>query len=114
VKIVDDGSNSGAGTATLLATAGPSQQFRGIRFGPGTVIQPPQINSIERLSDGNVRLSVTGTAGTTYSIEASGTLTPPSWSGLTTNSNPTGTFTYDDLTATNSVQRYYRGVHYAP
>jgi hypothetical protein len=109
VKAVDDGSNSGAGTATVLATVGPNQQYRGIHFGPA--VQRPHIDAINPLPDGNFALTVSGSAGVAYSVQASSDTVPTSWTSLVTNSNPTGTFQYNDLTATNHPQRFYRAAY---
>ena len=109
VMIVDDGSNGGAGTTTVLATAGPNQEFRGVRFGPGIVsVLRPHIDAINLLPDGNIALTVSGSPNIAYSVQASDAVVPTSWTSLVTNSNPTGTFQYNDLTATNAAHRSIR------
>jgi hypothetical protein len=107
VKIVDDGSASG--TSTVLATAGANECFRGISFGP--TVLPPHLDSITQLGDRNFRIVVSGTTNASYRVERSLTLTPPSWTPVVTNASATGSFSYDDLTATNSAERFYRAAY---
>jgi len=55
---------------------------------PGlTVTKPPGYNfiSIELLSDGNVRLTYVGKAGTNYALDRSYSLTTPNWLPQVTN-----------------------------
>ena len=66
------------------------------------------------LSDGNVELSLSGTPGTSYHVQATEDLTPPSvWNTLAgsgTNAPTLGIWTFDDLDATNHTARFYRTV----
>jgi len=57
-------------------------------------------------SDGYFQLTVTGQPNTVYVIQASTDLT--SWVPLSTNSSPSGTFTFTDTTAPAPQQRFYR------
>ncbi|PYJ07230.1 MAG: hypothetical protein DME25_04365 [Verrucomicrobia bacterium] len=109
VKVVDDGSSTGV--ATVLAMAGVNECFRGISFGP--TVLPPHIDAITPLPSGNYRLTVSGSSNVLYTVEASSGLAPASWTALITNSSPTGTFDYDDLTASSSARRFYRA-RYSP
>jgi hypothetical protein len=104
VKVTDDGSANGV--ATVLAPAAANECFRGISFGP--TVLPPNIDTISQLPDRNFRLTVSGSSNVSYYLQSSSTLSPPSWSSLVTNNNPNGSFQYDDLTATNFAQRFYR------
>jgi len=106
VKVVDDG--SATGTATLLATAGVNECFRGISFGPNVLT--PAITA-NQLPDGNLRLTVSGSSNISYSVESTPVVAPTSWTSRVTNSSSSGTFIYDDLTATNSAHRYYRATY---
>ena len=108
VKVVDDGSD--AGVATVLATSGPNECYRGIAFGP---VVPPHIDAVTPLPAGNYRVTVSGWSNIAYTVEASSGLAPASWTPLVTNSSPTGTFNYDDLTAGGSAHRFYRA-RYTP
>jgi plastocyanin len=58
------------------------------------------------LPDGRFRLTVSGTAGQSYTTEISSNLT--SWSALVTNVAPASTFNVTDSTAPGVLQRFYR------
>ena len=103
VKVVDDGSPSGV--ATVLATAPASECFRALSFGPSV---PPHVDAVSQLPDGNFRVTVSGASNVSYFVQSANSLAPLSWTSQATNNNPNGSFTYDDLTATNSAQRFYR------
>ena len=70
---------------------------------------PPALSGASMLSDGNLRLTLTGTTGQGYRILVSPDVTAPvnTWTVLTSGTLPTATFYYDDLTATNSTTRFY-------
>jgi uncharacterized delta-60 repeat protein len=67
-----------------------------------------RFESIKRLTNGTVRLQLSGEPGQNYGIEASGNLTL--WTPLATNSSPIGLWEFVDATATNVTQRFYRTV----
>jgi hypothetical protein len=105
VRVVDDGSASGV--STVLATTGANECWRGISFGP--LPATPHFDAVSHLPDGNIHLSLTNcSANIPYTIDASSAIAPTAWSALFTNTTATGTFGYDDLTATNSAIRFYR------
>jgi hypothetical protein len=98
VKIVDDGSNSGAGTATVLATAGVNQEFRGLRFSPSSSALKASvtITSIVKNGNGTVTISYTGGSGSSFTLmkTINLNLTRDSWTPVGTNSSSTpGSFT---------------------
>jgi hypothetical protein len=66
------------------------------------------------LSDGNIELSLSGTPGKTYRVQATEDLTSPVvWNvlnGSATNAPALGIWSFDDLDATNHPARYYRSV----
>jgi len=65
----------------------------------------PVILSAPLRPDANrFQFTISGTAGRTYVIEASGNLT--SWSAMATNVAPSDTFTYTNSNATNLLQFY--------
>jgi hypothetical protein len=90
VKIVDDGSNGDTGTATLLATAGLNQQFRGIRFGPSSVARVT-ISSIINNGNGTITINYTGGAGSSFTLLKTTDLTLPraSWTPVGANNSST-------------------------
>lgn len=57
-------------------------------------------------SDGQFHLTVTGQPNVVYVVQASTNLT--SWVSLSTNTSPTGTFTFIDTTTPAPQQRFYR------
>jgi hypothetical protein len=68
---------------------------------------PPSISSIQRLSDGNVRLSFLGTTGFVYNVECADLFT--NWQVAASNLSSTNAiYSFDDLLATNSPARFYR------
>jgi hypothetical protein len=68
---------------------------------------PAQL-SASVLNDGNFKITVTGSPNMPYTIQGSTNLI--NWDSLNTNSAPSGTFDYNDLGATNFLQRFYRAV----
>jgi hypothetical protein len=73
-----------------------------------TVIRPA-ITAWQMLSNGAFQIEFTGIPLTAYTLQASSNLFH--WPGLSTNmTSSNGVLLYDDLTATNSLQRFYRFV----
>jgi hypothetical protein len=72
------------------------------------VPQPPQFVSITMLTNSQVRLVWTSATGAVVSLERSATMS--NWTELIRLTNQNGTVEYIDGTATNQVQRFYRGV----
>ena len=71
---------------------------------------PPTVTGISTLADGNMQLGFNGQAGQLYLIQAADNLTPPiAWTTVSTNTADSGgSFSFDDLTATNHGYRFYR------
>ncbi len=70
----------------------------------------PKVSSISMRDDGNIHLGFMGLPNDTYLIEATDNLNPPiNWSIISTNmADGTGSFSFDDLDATNHGSRLYR------
>lgn len=69
-------------------------------------VPPPVLSEPARLPDGRFRLTMSGTAGQSYTIEISISLT--NWSPLLTNVAPANSFNVTDSTSTNVLLRFYR------
>jgi hypothetical protein len=111
VRIVDDGSNSGAGTSTVIATAGPNQQFRGIRFGPSAIPPAPVLSpSLPGAGTTGVTVSWSSVSGATYRLDYKDSLTALAWTPLSTNIATGATTSYIDTTSPAPTNRFYRVV----
>ena len=71
-----------------------------------TMANGPAFLSGSITTNGQFHLTVTATPGFDYVVQGSTNLT--SWVSLSTNSNPTGTFSYIDTTTPAPQQRFYR------
>jgi hypothetical protein len=71
---------------------------------PAASASPPTLGSAVRLSSTQLQFSISGSAGQTYTIERSSTLT--NWSAILTTNAPSNFFRVTDLNATNSVGFY--------
>jgi autotransporter-associated beta strand protein len=71
---------------------------------------PPQFGSIAQSGDGNFQFSGSGAAGVTYELDAATDLASPIlWLFVTnTVADQNGLFQFQDLSATNFPQRFYR------
>jgi sugar lactone lactonase YvrE len=67
---------------------------------------PGHFDSISVLGDGSVQLSMSGSANTNYLLQAATNL--PAWSSLILLPSGNGSFQYNDASATNTSQRFYR------
>ena len=76
-----------------------------------TVSGPPRLVMSPPAPDGAARLTVFGSAGLTYEVEASELLSPPNWTLLRrfTLTNELGQELLLDESATNLTKRFYRG-----
>ena len=109
VRIVDDGSNSGAGTATVLATAGPNQEFRGIRFGPSaSVLRPVLSPTLPGAGSTSVTVSWSSVSGVVYRLDYKDTLTASGWTALVTNTATNSTTSFIDTSSPAPTSRFYR------
>jgi hypothetical protein len=109
VSIVDDGSNSGAGTATLLATAGPNQEFRGIRFGLSSSVPAPVLNpALPGAGSTSVTVSWSSVSGTVYRLDYRDELSVAGWTPISTNTATNSTTSFTDTTSPAPTSRFYR------
>ncbi len=105
------GTPTTVGSYNFTVTASDSHVCTGSQAYTMNVVAPsaqPAVLSASTLPDSNIRLTVTGTTNANYNVQGSANLY--NWQSLNTNSSPTGTFTYDDLTATNYPNRFYRAI----
>jgi fibronectin-binding autotransporter adhesin len=68
----------------------------------------PPLTGATLLPDGNFALTLNGTLGQPYSVRATTDLTLGIWTVLTNGTIPVVPFVFEDLTATNYPQRFYR------
>lgn len=69
---------------------------------------PPVATGVSRLSDGNISLTATGAIGSAWSLHATNDLNAPApWPVLTSGTINASPFTVEDLSATNSPQKFY-------
>lgn len=67
------------------------------------------INTIEKLTDGNMRLVASGSPGQIYRLQTTSDLGNAAWSNLATNTaNGSGVVEFQDRSATNYPSRFYR------
>jgi hypothetical protein len=109
VRIVDDGSNSGAGTATVLATVGPNQQYRGIRFGPA-IPAPVLSGNLPGAGSTSVTVSWSSVSNVVYRLDYKDNLTAAVWTPLSTNTATGPTTSFVDTSSPAPTNRFYRVV----
>jgi autotransporter-associated beta strand protein len=68
----------------------------------------PALTGATLLPDGNFALTLNGTLGQPYSVRVTTDLTLGIWTVLTNGTIPVVPFVFEDLTATNYPQRFYR------
>ena len=68
----------------------------------------PALTGVGLLPDGNFSLTLSGTLGQPYSVRATTDLGLGIWTVLTNGTIPVVPFVFEDLTATNYPQRFYR------
>jgi len=107
VKIIDDGSNSGAGTSTVIASAGPNQQYRGVRFGPSNP-RPVLSSVLPGAGTTSVSVSWSSVSGTVYRLEYKDDLNAGSWTALSTNTATNSITTVIDTSSPAPAKRFYR------
>jgi hypothetical protein len=98
IRVVDSGSNS---VASVLATAGTNQFFRGVQLAPSNV--PAAAILTVLIGTNQFSFNVTGTAGYNYKIETSTNLL--NWTPVTTNAAP---FVFNAGASSTSGGQFYR------
>jgi autotransporter-associated beta strand protein len=91
-------------TATLVGTA------HSIDLQVTGEVIPPQIESIQVLTNGVFSMSIAGTAGTEFTVRATTNLALTqlsAWTVVGTGTLGSGVTTFDDLTSTNYPDRFY-------
>ena len=79
-----------------------------------TVVLPPAITGVTANPDGTVTLSLAGSPGVSYILLSTTNLASNVWQPVATNVfDVTGVWLFNDVTATNFAQRFYR-LEYAP
>ncbi len=79
-----------------------------------TVVLPPAINGVAANPDGSVTLNLAGSTGVSYVLVSTTNLTSSVWLPIATNVfDVTGVWLFNDVTATNFAQRFYR-LEYSP
>jgi hypothetical protein len=79
-----------------------------------TVVLPPAITGVAANPDGSVTLSLAGSPGVSYILLSATNLASSVWQPVATNVfDITGVWLFNDVTATNFPQRFYR-LEYAP
>jgi hypothetical protein len=103
VAITDTGA---AAAATMLATAGVNQIFRGVAFAPDAAVNP-QIFSPAKKTSG---FAITWTAliNQNYTVEWTDNLASPHWTTLTNRTSTLPTLTVVDTAAPAKTNRFYR------
>ena len=114
IKLFDATSYTGTFAAIVPATPGTglawdtaSLAVSGTLGVKSTVA--PAISAVVLLPDGNISLTLSGVIGEPYSVRVSPdiSLSVGLWTVLTSGTIPSVPFVYTDLTATNSLQRFY-------
>jgi len=77
-----------------------------LRTAPGGGTVSVNFAGFSRLQNGSFQLQVTGTAGATFTLQATADFT--SWTTLVTTNPPSGSFTFADTGAANQSRRFYR------
>jgi hypothetical protein len=70
-------------------------------------ILPPQFSSIAPTNGGVIHLQLAGTAGRSYSIQATTNLPSPQWTTLQTGVAINGVLEFDDISADTFPRRFY-------
>jgi len=102
-------SNAGTYQVTVSNVAGTLQST----IATLTLTNPPVgtngvFQSITVLGDGTVHFNLSGTSGSTYTLQVSTNLSLQTWSNLVTFIMTNGAITYTDTNATNFKTRFYR------
>ena len=73
-------------------------------------VLPPQFSSIAPTNGGVIHLQLAGTAGRSYSIQATTNLQSPQWTTLQTGVATNGVLEFDDVSAGLFPRRFYRAL----
>lgn len=75
-----------------------------------SAVIPPNMSGVQKLPDGKIQVTATGLPNTTYTLQATDTLTPPvQWTNIgTANSDGQGKLQFVDPDAPNHTARFYR------
>ncbi|HTV40380.1 MAG TPA: hypothetical protein VMF08_07385 [Candidatus Sulfotelmatobacter sp.] len=110
--VIYDG--EGLAAETVLGTAGYNSSgniVSGVIYGavlPASAA-PPRLNAASPPATGQFPLTLSGTPGINYAIQASTNLSLADWTTIAINSPTNGTFNFTDMSATNE-SRFYRAV----
>jgi len=111
-KLFNATSYSGSFAAIVPPTPGPGLAWDTSTLATdGTLrVWVPTLTGVVKLSDGNFALTIGGVIGRPYSVLASSDVALPlaSWTVLTNGTITAAPFVFEDLTATNSLNRFYR------
>ena len=91
-----------ADASSVYATPDPATLY-----GSGLAMR---FTTIERLNDGTVLLTLTGTTASPVSIQTADAVGSRNWTTLTILPALNSKVQFVDLTATNRVQRFYRAI----
>jgi CotH kinase protein/Concanavalin A-like lectin/glucanases superfamily/Lamin Tail Domain len=103
VSITDTGA---ASIATMLATAGVNQIFRGVTFAPDTAANPTIFSTVK--NPGGFIISWTALLNQNYTVEWTDNLLDTNWTTLTNLTSTLPTMTVTDTTAPAGTNRFYR------
>ncbi|MBC8002278.1 MAG: hypothetical protein H7X97_06790 [Opitutaceae bacterium] len=96
---------------TVLSLTNVSNPVVADQAGGVLAISPrPGFTSIARMTDGVVRLQMSGSDTRTYVIETATNFSANSWISVATNSPVNGTILFEDIGAGESQTRFYRAI----
>jgi hypothetical protein len=73
-----------------------------------SITLPPHFSAIVPTNAGAIHLELTGTTGRVYVVQSATNLVSPQWIPLTTNTDVTGVLRFDDVSASNFPDQFYR------
>jgi hypothetical protein len=73
-----------------------------------SITLPPHFSAIVPTNAGAMHLELTGTTGRAYVVQSATNLVSPQWIPLTTNTDVTGVLRFDDVSASNFPDQFYR------
>ena len=106
---VADAANNAGGLR--LARTNAQLQVQMLVPAPPVATNPPVITRIELQPDHSVTVDFLGRPGVSYRVQATTTLTLPSWLNVSTNlASTNGTWSFNDVAPTNLARRFYRAI----